>query len=115
MPPKLGLKSFAPFASEIALPAIRQICSYYPPIAETYRVPGGLNPTLVSDDSRGWMSEGYFGLDQGLIVLMIENYRSGWLWKLTRQCSYFANGLRRAGFTGGWLRRAPSGPEQHGN
>jgi hypothetical protein len=34
---------------------------------------------------------------------MIENYRSGLLWRLMRNCPYLVNGLRRAGFTGGWL------------
>ena len=52
----------------------------------------------------GWISEGRFGLDQGLVVLMIENYRSQFLWNLTRECGYFRTGLRRAGFTGGWLK-----------
>ena len=34
---------------------------------------------------------------------MIENYRSGFLRNLMRQCSYVIDGLRRAGFSGGWL------------
>jgi len=94
-----------PFAPEICLPAIQNICERYPGIAETYRVPSGLNPTFATDDPLGWVSEGYFGLDQGLIVLMIENSRTGRLWNLMRQCPYLKNGLRRAGFTGGWLDR----------
>jgi hypothetical protein len=47
--------------------------------------------------------DGYFGLDQGLVVLMIENYRSGLIWQLMRRCPPIGCGLRRAGFTGGWL------------
>ena len=35
---------------------------------------------------------------------MIENYRSDLLWRLMRKCPYIVSGLRRAGFTGGWLR-----------
>ena len=50
----------------------------------------------------GWISEGYFGLDQGMIVLMIENYRSGLMWRLGA-ASLHPPGLRRAGFRGGWL------------
>jgi hypothetical protein len=34
---------------------------------------------------------------------MIENYRSGLLWRLMRGCAPLVAGLRRAGFTGGWL------------
>jgi hypothetical protein len=37
------------------------------------------------------------------VVLMIENFRSGLVWRLTRGCPYIATGLRRAGFRGGWL------------
>jgi hypothetical protein len=66
-------------------------------------LPTGFNPTLSGGDSSGWVSEGYFGLDQGLIVLMIENYRSRLIWKLMRKCRYVASGLRSAGFKGGWL------------
>jgi hypothetical protein len=35
---------------------------------------------------------------------MIENYRSGFIWQLMRSCPYIVTGLRRAGFSGGWLR-----------
>jgi hypothetical protein len=51
----------------------------------------------------GWVSQWHYGLNQGPIVLMIENYRSGLIWKLMRGCSYLVKGLRRAGFTNGWL------------
>jgi hypothetical protein len=35
---------------------------------------------------------------------MIENYRSEFIWRLMRSCPYIVTGLRRAGFSGGWLR-----------
>jgi len=92
-----------PFAPEIALPAIRQLCEQYPRIGRDFRVPNGLNATMPEPDGRGWISEGQFGLDQGLTVLMIENYRTGFVWDLTRQCRHYREGLRRAGFSGGWL------------
>jgi hypothetical protein len=38
-----------------------------------------------------------------LIDLMVENYRTDFIWNLMRQCPYLADGLRRAGFTGVWL------------
>jgi len=44
-----------------------------------------------------------FGINQGPIVLMIENYRTGLWWRLMRDCPAAVSGLRRAGFTGGWL------------
>jgi hypothetical protein len=92
-----------PFAPELVLPALRHLCAHYPEIVRDGRLPAGFNPTLSGSDSSGWVSEGYFGLDQGLIVLMIENYRSRLIWKLMRKCRYVASGLRSAGFKGGWL------------
>ena len=54
----------------------------------------------------GWVSPWHFGINQGPIVLMIENYRSGMLWDLMRGCGYIRDGLRRADFQGGWLAQA---------
>jgi len=34
---------------------------------------------------------------------MIENYRSELIWKLMRNSAPIRAGLKRAGFTGGWL------------
>jgi hypothetical protein len=93
-----------PFAPEIVLPLLRTLCARYPQMTQASRLPGGFNPTLPGAGPAGWISEGYFGLDQGLIVLMIENHRSQLTWQLLRRCPYIATGLRRAGFTGGWLK-----------
>ncbi|HEV2008282.1 MAG TPA: glucoamylase family protein, partial [Burkholderiales bacterium] len=54
-------------------------------------------------DRRAWVSSGKFGLDQGIVMMMIENYRTEFFWKLMRDCPYISTGLRRAGFRGGWL------------
>jgi hypothetical protein len=64
---------------------------------------GGFNATDLQPAGAGWLSPGEFGLDQGLISLMIENYRTGLPWRLGRRCGYLVAGLRRAGFSGGWL------------
>lgn len=34
---------------------------------------------------------------------MIDNYLTGLLWGLLRQCPYIADDLRHAGFSGSWL------------
>ncbi len=92
-----------PFAPAIAMSAVRHLFERYPEMAAEYMLPSGLNPTLAGNGRRCWRSEDYFGLDQGLIVMMIENYRSQLIWNLMRQCPYIRIGLQRAGFTGGWL------------
>ena len=45
----------------------------------------------------------HFGLNQGPNVLMIENYRSAFNWRLMQRCPYLVTGLRQASFVGGWL------------
>jgi hypothetical protein len=94
-----------PFAPEVVLPSLKRINQDYPEMTSKYGFKCSYNPTFTSANrkGKGWVSEGYYGLDQGPIVMMIENYRSGLLWRLMRQCRYIVGGLRRAGFRGGWL------------
>ncbi len=94
-----------PFAPEIVLPAIRHFNESYPEMISEYGFKCSFNPTLTegTPGARGWISSGYYGIDQGPIVLMIENYCSGLIWRLMRKCPAMVEGLRRAGFTGGWL------------
>ena len=95
-----------PFAPEIVMPAIRyMVDSVKLTQPDTYGFKATFNPTYPakSDNQFGWVSPWNFGLNQGPIVLMIENHRSELVWRLMRQCPYIANGLRRAGFAGGWL------------
>ncbi len=99
-----------PFAPEIVLPSIRYIDEMGVGQASPYGFEATFNPTFPSDSGKpcGWVSPRNFGLNDGPIVLMIENFRSGLLWRLMRRCPYLVAGLRRAGFRGGWLRRSAS-------
>jgi hypothetical protein len=92
-----------PFAPEIVLPSLQYFEKTFPEMTSEYGFKCSFNPTFSTDSSDGWISKGYYGLDQGPIVLMIENYRSGFLWQLMRRCPYIIDGLRLAGFSGGWL------------
>lgn len=98
-----------PFAPEIVLPTIWSLDVHRPQIRSHYGFLCSFNPTFRSGsrEKSGWISKGYYGLDQGPIVLMIENYRSGLIWRLMRQCPYLVAGLGRAGFSGGWLGPEP--------
>jgi hypothetical protein len=89
------------FAPEIVLPALRHLAARAPAARCVHA--SGFNPTVSEAGSGGWISQGTFGLDQGMIVLMIENHRSGLLWRLGRGNAPMRDGLRSAGFTGGWL------------
>jgi len=94
-----------PFAPEVVLPSLRRINEKYPEMTSKYGLKCSYNPTFTSGSRKrkSWVSDGYYGLDQGPIVMMIENYRSGLVWRLMRQCPSIIKGLRRAGFQGGWL------------
>lgn len=55
----------------------------------------------------GWVDGDYLGIDQGPIVAMVENWRTGLVWNTMRRNPHIRRGLDRAGFTGGWLAHAP--------
>ncbi len=94
-----------PFAPEIVLPALQHFGDVYPEVTSKYGFKCSLNPTFEGENpgQSGWISKGYYGLDQGPIVMMIENHRTGFLWELMKKCPFIIEGLRKAGFTGGWL------------
>ena len=102
-----ALVASLPFAPEIVLPAIHH-CIHQAKMTQfnRYGFKASFNPThpgIPGNPYGWWVSPWHFGLNQGPIVLMIENYRTGRLWQLMRSCPYIAGGLRRAGFRGGWL------------
>jgi hypothetical protein len=51
----------------------------------------------------GWVDNRYYGINQGPLLAMIENSRTGLLWQLSRSDPVLLRGLQRAGFRGGWL------------
>ena len=46
-----------------------------------------------------WWADSYIAIDQGPIICMIENYRSGLLWDLFMSCPEVQSGLDKLGFT----------------
>lgn len=49
-------------------------------------------------ETADWYAEKYLAIDQGPQVVMIENYRSGMLWKLFMSCPEVKKGLKKLGF-----------------
>lgn len=100
-----GLAALAslPFAPEVAWSAARHMLQRYPEMLSDQQYASSFNPTLARADRSVWVSAGHFGLDQGIVVMMIENYRTELIWRLMRDCPSVSAGLRRAGFRGGWL------------
>ena len=100
-----------PFAPTLALDAIRNLLSRYPQMLQANRLASSFNPSLSDADGHIWISNGHYGLDQGIVAMMIENHRSGLIWRVMQRCPYISRGLRCAGFSGGWLQ-SPAG-ESH--
>jgi hypothetical protein len=100
-----------PFAPEVVLPSLNRLNKDYPEITSKYGFKCSYNSTFASGKRKGWVSNGYYGLDQGPIVMMIENYRSGLIWRLMRRSPVIIEGLRRAGFRGGWFGSVAKGAD----
>ncbi len=112
-----GAAASIPFAPEIAIPALKAMRERYgDDLYSTYGFLDAFNPSFTFTGratagrvvpGKGWFDTDYLGLDQGPIVAMIENYRDGFVWNLMKRNPYVVSGLRRAGFSGGWLDGAP--------
>jgi hypothetical protein len=94
-----------PFAPEITLPTIADFTRWRRAGDHQYGFKAAFNPTFPDPGGspNGWVSPWHFGINEGPIVAMIENHKSGLVWQLMRGCRYVVAGLRAAGFTGGWL------------
>ncbi|MFN8650798.1 MAG: glucoamylase family protein [Gemmatimonadales bacterium] len=109
--------SSLPFAPEIVLPALVAMREQYgDDLFGQYGFVDAFNPSFQFTGKntagkvvtgKGWFDDDYLGLDQGPILAMIANYRSDFVWKYMRKSPYIIRGLRRAGFSGGWLDQAP--------
>ena len=97
-----------PFAPEIVLPTIGHLDRLGLRERHPYGFKATFNRTFPDPSGRagGWVSPYHFGLHQGPIIAMIENHRSGLIWELMRRCAPVVTGLRRCGFTNGWLAGA---------
>ena len=100
-----------PFAPEIVAPALRYFETLKLRESNPYGFKATFNATIGerSHPPQLWVSPFHFGINQGPIVLMIENFRTGLIWSLMRRCPYLVVGLDRAGFTGGWLGARKTG------
>jgi hypothetical protein len=99
-----------PFAPEIVIPTINHMAHLHIGVNSRYGFKPSFNQTCeVPDSPTGWwVSPYHFGVDQGPVALMIENYRTGLIWNIMRRSPYIVNGLKRAGFQGGWLEGSVS-------
>jgi hypothetical protein len=55
-------------------------------------------------ETKNWYADTFLAIDQGPIIVMIENHRSGLLWKLFMQAAEIRSGLHALGFTSPQLK-----------
>jgi len=92
------------FAPEICLPSLKAIkAKYESRVYGRYGFVDAFNPGFTFHRTNGWFDPEYLGIDEGPIVLMSENYQTRFIWNLMRKNSHVRLGLKRAGFTGGYL------------
>jgi hypothetical protein len=94
-----------PFAPEVVIPTMQRFARMDLGMTAKYGFSPSFNQSFAMPDSPTgwWVTPYHFGIDQGPVVLMIENYRTGLLWDIMRRSPAIVTGLRRAGFQGGWI------------
>lgn len=100
--PTAALSAF-PYTPKYSMEALKH---FYYDLGDTlwgeYGFKDAFNPTA------GWVADSYLAIDQGPIIGMIENYRTGLLWELFMSHPDVQNGLKKLGFTSPWLKEDQS-------
>jgi hypothetical protein len=69
------------------------------------KVWGPFGPYDAFSETYNWYPLKYLAIDQGPIPVMIENHRSGLLWKLFMSCPEIQVGLTKLGFESPWIKK----------
>lgn len=89
-----GSISSLPFAPEIVLPTIKSINARYgDKLWAKYGYFDSFNPTAK------WVDDDFIGIDEGPMLIMIENFRTGFVWNYVMRDPIVQSGLRKLGFT----------------
>ncbi len=95
--PTAALSSF-PYSPAYSMKALKH---FYNDLGD--KIWGQYGFTDAFNETKNWQAQSYLAIDQGPIVVMIENYRSGLLWKLFMNCPEVKNGLKKLGFESPYL------------
>lgn len=95
--------SAMPFTPALSLATARHWLKNRPELFSMHGFADAFNPTFDPSSPSGWVDNERIAIDQGPIVLMLENYRSGLIWQVMRRDPVFRRALKRADFQGGWL------------
>ena len=87
-----------PYVPEAAMPVLRHL---HDDLGD--RLWGEWGFVDAFNESLGWVAESRLAIDQGPIVVGLENYRSGLIWRLVSGRPEVRRGLRALGFTAPYL------------
>ncbi|MFU8860138.1 MAG: glucoamylase family protein [Cyclonatronaceae bacterium] len=90
-----------PFAPEETLAALYEMKKRFG--GQLYTRYGFLDSFNLTYEESGWFNSDYIAIDQGPILIQLENLQSGLIWGILRKNQYIRSGLKKAGFEGGWL------------
>ncbi len=109
-----GPLSCLPFDRQAALDGTKALLDAYPNLLLDGRFPGGFNPSVKGPGPEGrGRRDRSVAIDQGLLVMMIENERTGLIWNLMRQSSgSCAAASNEAGFTWRLARAVKAAPHR---
>jgi len=85
-----------PFVPEIAIKTLRKLLRDYGD-----KIWGKYGFTSAFNIDRNWFSLEYIGIDLGITLLMIENYRTGFIWKYFMKNKWMKSAMKKAGFKEG--------------
>ena len=90
--PTAALSAF-PYTPEFSMKALRH---FYYDMGD--KIWGQYGFTDAFNESKNWYAQSDLAIDEGPIIVMIENYRSGLLWKLFMGCPEIQNGFKKIRF-----------------
>ena len=96
--PSAALSAF-PYTPQYSMQALKH---FYDKIGD--RIWSEYGFTDAYNETRNWYATSHLAIDEGPIIVMIENYRSGLLWKLFMSCPEVKIGLKKLGFESPWLK-----------
>jgi len=96
--PTAALSAF-PYTPSFSMKALRH---FYDDLGDKIWSKYGF--TDAFNETQNWYAASYLAIDEGPIVAMIENYRSGLLWRLFMSCPEVQGGLKKLGFQSPWIK-----------
>ena len=95
--PTAALSSF-PYTPAESMKALKFF--YYVLGNKVWKIHGFTDAFSLKDT---WFANSFLAIDQGPIIIMIENYRTGLIWNLLTSCPEIQTGMKAIGFTAPYL------------